>query len=225
MNPRIPDTLCTVRRPGSPFPRLGKGFQVLKTALPLEIGNSLYEVLLQLCDYTVAVHNYVEGSSRAQDLSILTDERNFVQHSLMSLEAHGQSSGPSQEQPLYEICRLAAIVYSLTVVFPIPTTTAPFTALGKHMKEVMSYEGVHAKWNETPHLMLWATVMAAIASIGSDDRSWFICILDRLMNRLMIHTWSEMKLSLQEHLWFDGTNCVDGFRLWEEIERSSPFML
>ena len=223
MNPNIPDELVAVRSPMSAFPSLGRGFMILQSILPPPLFTSLYPVLLRLCDYTIAIHNYVEGTAQAQSVSILADERNFVQHNLMSLESRGRELDLRQEHPLYELCRLAAMVYSLTVVFPLPSTTAPFDTLEARMKYLMSNEIVAARWNEAPHLMLWITVMAAIAAVTSTDRTWLVCILDRLISRIGLKSWLEMRESLQKYLWFDSTNDVDGIRLWEEIERSSPF--
>jgi hypothetical protein len=223
MNPGIPDELRAVRGPLSPFPCLGRGFMVLHSILPTDCATRLHPVLLLLCNYTIAVHNHVQGTPQGQSVSILADERNFVQYSLMSLESHGRNLKWRHEYPLYELCRLAAMIYSLTVVFPLPSTTAPFETLGAQIRELMSNKVIHARWNESPHLMLWVTVMAAIASIASENRSWFVCILDRLINRFKITRWFEMKEILQKYLWFDGTNDTDGVKLWEEIEQSSPF--
>ena len=183
----------------------------------------LYPVLCRLRDYTFAVHNYVEGTSQAQSLGVMSDERNFVQHSLMSLSPDAETAGAEQEDVLFELCRLAGMIYSLIVVFPLPVTTAPFAKLCREIKKQMSNSDVRARWSEAPQLMLWITFMAAIASVGLSERSWYVSLLDRLVGRLKVGSWAEMKELLEDFLWFGSTSDTDGFDLWMEIEQSVPF--
>jgi hypothetical protein len=223
MNSNIAATLSDVSRETHPFCDLGKGFVALYKILSPEQVLHLYPVLCRLCDYTLAVHDYVEGTSEAQSLAVIVDERNFVQHSLMSLNHHGETGEVEEEYSLYELCRLAAIIYSLIVVFPLPVTAAPFAKLGLQIKEQISKSTVHTWWNEAPQLMLWITVMAAIASIGLSERAWFVSTLDRLIGRLKMNSWAEMKEHLQRFLWYGSTSDIDGVDLWKEIEHSNPF--
>ena len=183
----------------------------------------LYQVLCGLGNYTLAVDDYVEGRPEAQSLKVLADERNFVQHCLMSLTPDEETAKSEQEASLYELCRLAAIIYSLIAVFPLPVTTAPFAKLGLQIKEQISKPNIHVRWNEAPQLMLWITVMAAIASVDLSERSWFLLVLERLIGRLKLNSWAQMKEHLQDFLWFGSTSNSDGFNLWKEIEDSSPF--
>jgi hypothetical protein len=142
----------------------------------------------------------------------------------MSLTPDEQAA-EEQEDLLYNLCRLAAVIYSLIIVFPLPVQTAPFAQLALQIKEKMSNKTVRARWNEAPQLMLWITLMAAIASIGLNERSWFVSTLDRLVSRLGISSWNELKGLLQDFLWFGSISDVDGADLWKEVKQSSPFSI
>jgi hypothetical protein len=202
-----------VRRQSHPLCNLGEGFVVLHRILPLKKVVHLFPVLCKLRDYTLAVDDYVESRPEAQGLGIIADERNFAHHSLLSLTPNEKADVVEQECPLYELCRLAAIIYSLAIVFPLPVTTAPFTKLGLQVGKQMSKPTVHARWTEVPQLMLWITVMAAIASIGSSERSWYVSILGRFIGRLKMGSWAEMKEHLRDFLWFGSINDIDGLDL------------
>jgi hypothetical protein len=226
-NPDVEAHLSAAHRRNHPLCNLGKGFTVLHGILPPEKVVHLYPVLCRLRAYTLAVHNYVEGTLEAQSLGVMADARNFAQYSLMSLSPapDAEKAGVEQEHLLYELCRLGGMIYSLLIVFPLPPTTAPFAKLSRQIKEQLSISTVHARWSEAPQLMLWVTFMAAIASIGLSERLWYISLLDRLVGRLKVGSWAEMKELLEDFLWFGSTSDVDGFDLWKEIEHSSPFSL
>ena len=213
-----------MRRHTHPLCNLGQGFVVLHRILKPDKVVHLYPVLCRLSDYTLAVDDYVEGRSEAQSLGCIAAERNFVQHSLMSLVPEEQATG-EQQDPIYDLCRLAAMIYSLIVVFPLPVQTAPFSKLARQVKEQMSHPAVHARWSESPQLMLWITFMAAIASIGINERSWYVSTLDRLVSRLGIGSWTEVKGLLLDFLWYGSISDVDGADLWKEVQQSSPFSI
>ena len=183
---------------------------------------ALGPVLRRLCDYTLVIDDYLAGRLESQCLGILADERNFVQHSVMSLAPSDEDLlQKSPENPLYDLCRLAATVYSLIVVCPIPLRTAPFATLACQMQLQMTKVPLHEIWSIAPHLLLWITTMAAISSLTSDpnQRSYFVSILQQLVGFLRMHSWLEMKDVLQNFLWLDSISDSDGLELWQEIER------
>jgi hypothetical protein len=198
--------------------RIGRGFAVLRRLLPRKRVNQLYPVLRRLCSYTLAIHDYVEGTPEAQSIGLMADERNYVQHCLMSLNVDEDPGETEQEYALYKLCQFSASIYSLLIVFPLPPTTAPFATLAILLKKKLSKSGVNAPWDQAPHLMLWITVMGAISAIGTSERSWYISMLVRSTLRLKMNSWVEMKECLQDFLWFGSTSDVDGAYLWKEIQ-------
>jgi len=135
------------------------------------------------------------------------------------------ASEVQQEHPMVRLCRLGTVIYSLLVVFPVPAIAAPFHQLAQDVKAQLTQPSVQARSTEAPELILWVTVMGAVAAIGTTDRQWYLTTLDRLTRRLNINTWTSLKERLGMFLWFEYTNDSDGLKLWREIEESSPFRL
>jgi hypothetical protein len=201
-----------------PHHRYGKGFTVLRGLLAHKRILHFYPVLQKICCYTLAVHNYVEGTSEAQTLGLMADERNYVQHCLMSLGIDRELGETGPQFSAYNICRLSTTIYALLVVFPLPPLAAPFARLGKELSDELTALAQNELWTRAPQLLSWIIVMGAIASVGSDLRSWYVSILIRYTRQLEIESWAGLKECLQDFLWFENTSDVDGADLWKEAQ-------
>ena len=214
--------LNAASRKTHPLVGLGRGFRVLPGVLGHEAVEQLLIVLKWLIQYTFAVDDKVNNRPEAQRLSgRLADERNFVQHNLMLL-----SPPPTEERhepALIRLSRLGTIVYSLLVVFPLPAVAAPFHRLASDIKTQLLDPNIQAWWTEASDLILWATVMGAVASIGHPDRQWYRTILDELTSRLGVEDWPSMRDRLGMFLWYGYTNDSDGLKLWREIEEANLY--
>lgn len=219
MHDDVVGLLNAASRKNHPLVGLGKGFRVLPEMLGHDEVSKLLIVLRWMIQYTFAVDDQVEERPEAPSLRALMDQRNFVQHSLMLLTP--DVAGTQEEHPMHRLARLGTVIYSLLVVFPLPAIAAPFAQLAQEVRGQLSQPSVEARWSEASDLILWVTVMGAIASIGTPDRQWYLGILDRLTRRLMINTWTSMREHLRLFLWFEYTNDSDGLKLWREIEESS----
>jgi len=199
------------------------GFKVLYEVLPSQDASELYEVVIKLSIYMLAVDDFVMGRPRAQSLKRLANQRNYVQHCLMLKCPDETDRDLGESQPFYSTTWLAAVIYSLITVFPIPHWTAPFAQLSLQIKNSISSLTIHTRWREASSLMLWVTVMGALAAANLPERSWYISVLERLTNRLNIASWDDMRTELQRFLWYNNVSEPDGQRLWKEIRKSSPF--
>jgi hypothetical protein len=212
--------LRSLRRPDRLLRSLGNGFTVLDTILPDADLQALQTTLQRLSLYTLGVEDYITGSPFGQSLVTLADQRNLIQHGLLSLIPHANDCA---EPSLIHVCRLAAMIYSFLCVTPI--SPAPFSALTIPIQSTLSGGSAEDIWREAPELAVWIAVMAAVASTGCDSRAWFVAVLDRCLRRLKIQSWDALKALLQDFLWLPTTNDADGYDLWLEIEESSPFQL
>ena len=173
------------------------------------------------------------GRSHAPLLGVLADQRNFVQHSLMSMRpVPGDTNQVSSEDTflLQEACWTATAIYSLIAVFPISPPHAPFVHFAQQLKGYLINTSAHVsrRWQRPPQLVLWMTFMGAIASVAEDEdkhdvRAWYISVLERLVHRMDISTWEGLKEVLLNYLWFPNTSDNDGQQLWREINSSNPF--
>ena len=227
-------TLAAVDRAAHPLAQLGTGFQVLRDLFPeRESAQVLLDTMRDLSTYSLAVYDYIMGRPQAQSLGVLADQRNFVQHSLMSMSSSSDTAnqGPNTRDTflLKEACWASSAVYSLIAVFPIPHSKAPFVKLAKQLKQHLVYTSVHfaRRWQKPSPLVLWMTFMGAMASTSSDEskeeKAWYITVLERLVHRMQILSWDKLRDQLLKFLWFPSTSDTDGQQLWKEIHTSNPF--
>ncbi|KAJ9605320.1 hypothetical protein H2200_009977 [Cladophialophora chaetospira] len=208
-------------RRNHPLVGLGRGFRILPELLGHEPVEQLLMALKWIIQYTFAVDDQVKNRPEAHKLSCLSDERNFVQHSLLLLTP--LPTEELDEPPLLRLARLGTVVYSMLVVFPLPAIAAPFHRLAQDIKAQLLDPSIQAWWTEASDLILWVTAMGAIAAIGTPDRQWYRTILDELTRQLGIESWPSTRERLGMFLWYEYTNDSDGLKLWTEIEESNLF--
>jgi len=192
---------------------LGSGFPVYWQHSDLKSLQDLSAVVQSMAAYTAIVYNHCQGIALQENKAKLADMRNSVQHRLLSL--------PSAEKlgtipyPLYEATRLAALTYSLLVIFPIHGPRAPFAELASQLRFNLLLDLNRQK--PSKHL-LWILVIGAIASLNTENRAGFISAVRQFSFRLMIKTWEDLKDVLGCFLWLDITNDADGVNIWQEVE-------
>ena len=206
---------------------LGKGFQKVFSELENPSIHDLLSALDSARCYTLQVLEYLRKDPYLSDMAVLADKRNFTQHALMSLPPKADiDAGANSIFPLYEPCRLAAIIFSLIVVFPIPASTAPFAELGRRLREALTDQDFRQIWPKSSRLVLWILFMGGIAAVNSEhDRNWYVSVLERVAGRsLKIDSWTGIKAVLEDHLWLEEINENDGKTLWREVELLDPFI-
>ena len=213
--------LNAASRRNHPLVGLGRGFRILPELLGHESVEQLLMALKWIIQYTFAVDDHVKSRPEAHKLGCLSDERNFVQHSLLLLTP--LRAEEPDDPPLLHLSRLGTVVYSMLVVFPLPAIAAPFQRLAQDIKAQLLDPSIQAWWTEASDLILWVTAMGAIAAIGTPDREWYRTILDELTRQLGLESWPSMRERLGMFLWYVYTNDSDGLKLWTEIEESNLF--
>ncbi len=166
------------------------------------IDNDINRVLSMLKSYTVMIDDFCEGR-KIVPANVLIDHRNTTQHALLSLLPRGGSS---------ECYRLAALIYSLLVTFPLPRVTGTFQRLGELLKMAL------LQWNNNDQLLVWVLAMGGIGTLGFDQRKWFLERFRQVTTRLGIKSWDEARDSIKRGLWFEATNERDGIDLWLESQ-------
>lgn len=207
----------SIPRSTHPLCALGTGFGIIDRVVPPSEAGDLCKIFADLSRYTLAIDDFVMGRPEALSLRNLANERNSTQHNLMS-KYPDQSS-----EEFYSSCWLAAAIYSLISVFPMAQWNAPFAILSQRLKVHMSSTTVQERWNEVPLLMLWITTMGAIGASDLPERTWYISVLERLVHRLNMKSWEDVKVELEKLLWYDSISSPDGYMIWKEIKNSSPF--
>ncbi|KIW70544.1 hypothetical protein PV04_02803 [Phialophora macrospora] len=182
---------------------------------------ALLGVIRDMADFTIVVENYIEGRSVPRLPVVLTDQRNYVQHRLMSLESNEEierrRTAPADLQ--YEACRLACIAYSFLVIFPLPPVVGLFERLSKRLQ--ISVLQRRSPVDDLPYarlaMQLWILTLGAVATIGLPERAWFVNELLPVMLRLGVDQWEQMEQLLRGFLWHPKTSERDGLDVYRDV--------
>lgn len=199
---------------------LGTGFWDVWSASSSTEIQELSGVICDACDFTVVVENYIRGRWMQRTSTEILDQRNYIQHRLMSLETTEELKNQSicTDDLHYESCRLATIAYSLLVIFPVLPIPGPFEILTERLRQEL--ETIPLEGHTIPRLRmhLWILVMGAIACIGLPDRSWFISRIATLSQTMKICKWQDLQTVLRKFLWHPSTSNTDGIEIWNEVK-------
>lgn len=172
--------------------------------------------LQELAAYTASIESYIRGDTLRLDAQSMCDRRNLAQYNLMCI---APESGLKQDNALSEICRLAAMIYSIGVTFPLAGVGAPFPRLVRMLQAEIQDSGILEDQSLLPSsysILLWALTMGGIAADGGPERKWYTIALANIMCQYQVDDWKEMKGSLNAILWLDSACDMAGRELWNE---------
>ena len=183
----------------------------------------LLEVIQDTCDFTVVVENHASGRWLPRTSHDIIDQRNFVQHKIMSLVPEDELIATdlvslSDIDSQYESCRLACIIYSLLIVMPVPPVVGPFETLTEKLKSLLQAREWKVLNTRRLRLHLWILVMGAIASIGLPDRPWFLLRTMEVLEEFDMAKWKDLKALLKMFLWHPRTSDFDGLDIWKAVQ-------
>jgi hypothetical protein len=185
----------------------------------------MVEVFQAIKTYTSIVEKYQDGSTTEPDLCRINNQRNFVQHRLLSLlPARNLDQDFHTSHPVYEICRLAGLIFGVGVIFPLPAQTAPLPTLVKLLQaELQEQESrLESDWwfPDAVGVLIWVLTLGGIAATGLPNRTWFVAALGRVTACCGLSSrWRDLKPVLDGILWLDCACDFGGQQLWEEVDR------
>jgi hypothetical protein len=171
-------------------------------------------ILHRLFRYTAFLDLWTKGND-VLNLKDACNERLLVHHGLMCLpDADTLRASGSAVAPGYEATRLALIVYSLTVVFPVPLSSTPYPLLASRIRSALTDE-IEALGSGS-FLLLWIVVMGGIAAVKTQERSWYVDMLGMVLVDPRWRSWEHIHAVLGKMLWLTGFHDIEGYKLWEE---------
>jgi hypothetical protein len=183
----------------------------------------LAEVFQAMKAYTSIVEKYHDGSTSKPDLCRISNQRNFVQYRLLSLPPAGKLDQDFRKShPVYEICRLAGLIFGVGVIFPLPAQTAPLPTLVKLLQAELQESRLESNWwfPDAVGVLIWALTLGGIAATGLPNRTWFVAALGRVTACCGLSSrWRDLKPVLDGILWLDCACNFGGEQLWEEVDR------
>jgi len=189
----------------------------------LGLTEELAVVLVAMRRYGDSVQSFVDGVPQEVNLAVFCDKRNLLQWSLLSIPSGKDLPESSQPRPIYEATRLAMMIYSLAVIFPLPPQTSPIPILVGELRTALQNPGLRSSWlstHQARRLLIWILFVGGIAARDvPEDRSWFISVLRGLTakeNRVI--KFEDLKRDvLSRILWLDQSCDNAGRLFWAEI--------
>lgn len=175
----------------------------------------VFDVLLNAAEATIALdHSHRQGSGFPKHTAVV-QARNAVQHMLLSLEPSPAWEAKYQQGGVQEACRLAGLIYTDLVLFPIPTLTGVRAGFARRLRALLDTTGYEA-WEVSTGLFSWVVVMGALAVAFTPDRSWWVRLFrDRCLHHFPL--WQDLSMCLATHLWWDYVCDEAGRALWYEV--------
>ncbi|KAF2164967.1 hypothetical protein M409DRAFT_24868 [Zasmidium cellare ATCC 36951] len=210
----------------TPFPALpspyseGLGFLTsVPGSLPLQALNAYRNLatLDRLCS-TTTVPNAAHFKYFAIDPRV-----NAVQHQLLSMPHWDVLSADDQEDSsrvIYESCRIACILYSNSVIHPVPTTVGSWLpCLLGDLKYLLLRSGVPKKDHDAVPLAIWVSFVGCMCSYGMKNEWGFFlrCLREIVRVAGLVGDWEGVRRVLERFLWSESA-CARGARVvWREI--------
>lgn len=182
----------------------------------------LHEIFQFMKSYSTSLQELEKrtfGSSDQRALQEIVDKRNFIQHSLLCLPSVNEIPGvvPLDTIHSYEIYRIAALIYSTGVIFPLPYDTSPLPKLVEYLKcafeklSPLSWKSSHRHGD-----LIWALTIGGIAALHSQTRSWFSTRLHEMSKLNKLQSWDQLRQVLERFVWLHSACDIPGQQLWNE---------
>ncbi|KAJ5807640.1 hypothetical protein N7447_011096 [Penicillium robsamsonii] len=177
----------------------------------------------QMAEAFQAVHTYIEivkaSPNSTPDVSLLADRRNLTQHTLLCLSPASDLffSHPTHAAT-YEACRLAALIFGVGVLFPIPAQNTPLNSLAHLIRSLLLQPSYCEFWSSpsTRLPLIWVLTLGGIAANDTPDRAWFASALGDVARRTGLNSWASIKSIIGSMLWYDAACDIAAESLWQE---------
>ncbi|EHA25923.1 hypothetical protein ASPNIDRAFT_212853 [Aspergillus niger ATCC 1015] len=183
----------------------------------------MVEVLYAMHLYMRLVEEHIKAHLVNPDYSLISDQRNLTQYTLLSLPAASQLDGFAAYKPheiIYEACRLAALIYGVGVVFPLPYQSTPLGQLAKLIQNVLQISDLASTWShpQARIALFWVLVLGGIAADDRPERAWFVHVLSQAAASHGIRSWVDARKLLGLMVWSDRACDRPGSDLWAEVK-------
>ncbi|KAE8397192.1 hypothetical protein BDV37DRAFT_289632 [Aspergillus pseudonomiae] len=183
------------------------------------------EVFYAMDVYMSIVDVYLKGNHIRTNYSLMADQRNMVQYTLLTLPPISQlarlSSYYQHHEVLYEACRLAGCIYGSGVIFPLPPQSTPLAELSGLLKGTLKASDSLTGWKQ-PHAriaLFWVVTLGGIAAEGTMYREWYVSTLLEMTRYSQITCWADLRAIVVMLPWYDDACNDAGESLWLEISQ------
>jgi hypothetical protein len=123
---------------------------------------------------------------------------------------------------LYGSTRLAAYLYLYMALRELPRTTMINYTLARRLKGVLESNSADllVVWKDDLHLLLWILFTGGVATLGADERSYFVGNLRRMVSHMGLDTLEAFRDALKEVLWLNDFCDQEAAALWKETRET-----
>jgi hypothetical protein len=178
----------------------------------------LTTLLNDMRDYTAVINIHCQGLLPKLSLATIADRRNYIQYRLTELDPIYDIPDTFAVSKAYEPCRLAAMVYSMMVVYPLPAANRPFRRLSGMLKTAL--QDAYIFWDSGADMLLWVLVMGGICSEQCYARNWFVDTLREMSAVTAVRSWGDLKRKVTSIMWMDTVCDSSGQALWDEVSNT-----
>jgi hypothetical protein len=211
--------------------RPGKGFHALDQ---LHIRRDIRQAFLDLGELSQAFHAYLTSHGETIKTDLLLDCASILQHRLLSLP-HVLRRGVNHEilnevrtgmdkqmsLAVYEAVRLAALLYSLHVLYPHPRCSTLVTpAILPSLCRVLRACDALCLSGDVQEVLLWCAFVGAVAGGRENgDGRWLASHTLKLVYLQDIKTFRQLKELLKSMAWLEGACDEGGLAIWNTFSR------
>lgn len=165
-----------------------------------DVSDNFKDLLLDMRMYCRLLNRSYDDLQTALSSWEMNIQRNLIQYRLLSL--------PRGED---EICRLAALIFSHGVIFPL----ARMHPLRILVRQLVAEMERHVEWDDNPsEFLLWVTVVGGIAAAGSLREGFYLRALKRLATDLHVVGYGDLRDIMHNYLWLDRACDNGATQLW-----------
>jgi Fungal specific transcription factor domain len=206
--------------PPSSIQPLGKAF---RNFTEYGITDTMLEVLECMEAITLAIDHYLQGKPGGLTLGQIVRTRTGIQKRLLLLPTAKELNisinivnKPSCRSNLYECCHLTAMIFSIAVIFPIPSTYDVLQTLVRELIASLEVTDIESYSEDCSGVLLWMLVLGGIAALDKPERPWFVSNLVLSVERLKLD-WDGAEAILKTFLWLESACSPGGRQLWDEV--------
>jgi Fungal specific transcription factor domain len=172
--------------------------------IDLPIETDFEDILWDMRTYIDLMELHCDGLFVNPEPARLATYRNLIQYRLLSLKWNTKNTRLS-------ICRLAALIFSFGVIYPLADPD-PLQQLCDDLQKLLE---------RTPEIaddfIIWATMLGGIAALGTDRQDWFVQRLVAACRKRELRTWKSVKSGMRTFLWSERACDPGGLELWLQI--------
>ncbi|EME45112.1 hypothetical protein DOTSEDRAFT_79220 [Dothistroma septosporum NZE10] len=141
---------------------------------------------------------------------------NVAQHELLSLPPWEKlADRGTYVRSSYELCRVASMIYSNSVIFPMSPGSGWLDKLLRQLRDLVEIS-TEATWDtdELP-LLIWALVIGGVAAFWTGHRTFFLDTIRQALKQRGTFSLHDLLPGLRAFLWRDSTSMKGTLTVWE----------